>query len=419
MVSRFLTYMTRRAGSSFLDLHMEDGADLPRELMRESAPDAGKASLYVHIPFCKALCPYCSFNRYLFEEETARRYFQNLRRELELYLQEGYVFSSIYFGGGTPTVLVDELLDFIGYLHANLDVRDISLETNPGDVTAENVRLLKDAGVKRLSIGVQSFDKQMLEKMGRASPHGDELVEQISLARGVFDTLNVDLIYNLPFQSLEGFQEDVAIFKGLDIEQVTFYPLMPSPQTATALQRRFNRVDTSRERRFYDIVLREMRSAGYTASTAWCFSRGPRIIDEYIVDYDDYVGIGSGSVSLWNGVFYVNSFAPQRYGEYLGNGSFPVIGWRRLSDAEAMRYYLLTKLFGTRLDKAAFKARFGDDIHHRLWKEALFLRLAGAVGERDGALRPTERGMYYVSGMMREFFTALNALREYCRRNRL
>ena len=418
MISNFLAYVTRRAGSSFMDLRMGDGAGRPRALKRES-PDGGTASLYVHIPFCKALCPYCSFNRYQFHEDAARAYFQHLRRELDLYLAEGYSFSDIYFGGGTPTVLMDELLTFIGYLHANLDVENISLETNPGDVTTENVQALKEAGVKRFSIGVQSFDGGMLKKMGRVSLHGDELVERIAQARGVFDTVNIDLIYNLPFQSIESFREDVAAFKALDIEQVTFYPLMPSPQTVTAMERRFNKVDTSREKRFYDIILGEMRSGGYTASTTWCFSRGQRIIDEYIIEHDDYVGIGSGAVSYLNGVFYVNSFALERYGEYVSGGSFPVIGWRRLSDSEAMRYYLLTKLFGTRLDKGGFEGRFGGDIQRKLWKETSFLKLAGAVRDMDGALHLTERGMFYVSGMMREFFSALNGLREHCRRNRL
>ncbi|MFH1560221.1 MAG: coproporphyrinogen III oxidase family protein [Chloroflexota bacterium] len=414
-----LTYVTRREDRRFLDLHREEGITSPRALQRGSGPPEGNASLYVHIPFCKSLCPYCSFNRYLFREDKARRYFQSLRKELDLYLGEGYTFSNIYFGGGTPTVLMDELLEFIHYLHANLDVREISLETNPADVSPESVRLLKEAGVKRFSIGVQSFDKDLLKSMGRASSHGDKLVERVSLARGMFDTLNIDLLYNLPSQTIDMFRKDVDTFKDLGIEQVTFYPLMPSPRKATALERSFGKVDSSRERAFYEVILKEMYAGGYTASTTWCFSKGHRIIDEYIVEYDDYVGIGSGAVSYVDDVFYVNSFALERYEEYLRGGRFPVIGWRRLSESETMRYYLLTKLFALKLDKDGFKVRFGADIHRKLRKELLFLKLVGTVQEKDGALHLTEKGMHHVSGMMREFFTSLNGLREYCMRHRL
>lgn len=420
MLPTFLSYITRRGGRSFMRLHMSEGADLPRALRPQTAsPADGMPSLYVHIPFCRTLCPYCSFNRYLFHQDTARRYFQQLRRELDMYLAQGYTFSEVYFGGGTPTVQMDELLRFIEYLHDRLDIQSISLETNPGDVTPENVAALKDAGVQRYSIGVQSFDQEMLKKMGRVSMHGNRLMERIAQARGAFDTVNIDLIFNLPFQSIESFRKDVDAFKSLDLEQVTFYPLMPSPGTASALERRFNRVDNSRERRFYDIILEEMRAAGYSASTTWCFSKGQRIIDEYIIEHDDYVGIGSGAVSFLNGHFYVNSFALDRYAEHIEADRFPMVGWRRLSDQEAMQYYMLTKLFGTRLRKDAFQARFGGDIERRLWKEIAFLKLAGAVRNVDGALTLTDRGMFYVSGMMREFFSALNGLRERCRRERL
>ena len=419
MLDLVLTYVTRREGRRFLDLHREEGMASPPGLQSGSGPGRANASLYVHIPFCKALCPYCSFNRYLFQEEEARRYFRNLKNELDLYVGEGYRFSNIYFGGGTPTVLMEELLEFINYLHAKMDVREISLETNPGDVSSESVRLLKEAGVKRLSVGVQSFDKEVLKSMGRASLYGAELVERVSLARGAFDTLNIDLLYNLPSQSIDIFQKDLDIFGDLGIEQVTFYPLIPSPRRATALERSFGRVNTSREKMFYDVILEEMDAGGYTPSTTWCFSRGHRIIDEYIVEYDDYVGIGSGAVSLIGGVFYVNSFSLTRYGEYLRKGRLPVIGWRRLSKSELARYYLLTRLFGLKLDRDQFKTSFGVDLHRELRKELLFLKLAGTVQERDGALHLTKKGMYHVSGMMREFFIALNSLREYCMRHKL
>jgi coproporphyrinogen III oxidase-like Fe-S oxidoreductase len=419
MFSSTLSYLTRRGCRSFMRLHIDGGAELPLTLKREGGSSDGSVSLYVHIPFCRTLCPYCSFNRYLYRDADATSYFQQLRHELGLYLSSGYTFHDVYFGGGTPTVQMDALLEFIGYLHRKLDVQSISLETNPADVNAENVRLLKEAGVQRYSIGVQSFDEGMLKKMGRASPHGERLLERIVQARGVFETVNIDLIYNLPFQTIESFHRDVEAFKSLDIEQVTFYPLMPSPGTATALERRFNKVDGGREKRFYDIVLGEMRACGYSPSTTWCFSRGQHIIDEYIIERDDYVGIGSGAVSFLNGVFYVNSFALERYGEFVSSDSFPVIGWRRLSGQEAMRYYLLTKLFGTRLDRQAFRSRFGVDVERGLWKEMAFLRLAGAFQQGSGVYRLTDSGMFYVSGMMREFFSSLNALREHCRKNRL
>src|SRR5512146_150302 len=124
MIASAISYITRREGKKFLQL--SEPAD--DSFVSSSMLGTGQeAALYVHIPFCRTLCPFCCFNRYLFKEDSARAYFKSLRRELDTYLERGFTFSSVYFGGGTPTVLMDELLGFIDYLRAKLPVREVSL----------------------------------------------------------------------------------------------------------------------------------------------------------------------------------------------------------------------------------------------------------------------------------------------------
>ena len=135
------------------------------------------------------------------------------------------------------------------------------------------------------------------------------------------------------------------------------------------------------------------------------------MIDEYIIDFDDYIGIGAGSVSIVNGNFYVNSFSLDRYGKFLENNMLPIVGWRKLSENEHLRYYLLTKLFGLEVDKQKFYQRFKANIEEKLNRELWFLNLFGLV-RRGEKIRVTEKGMYPVSVMMREFFASLNGLRE-------
>jgi coproporphyrinogen III oxidase-like Fe-S oxidoreductase len=306
---------------------------------------------------------------------------------------------------------MDELLDFIDYLKANFDVKRISLETTPREITPETVAQLKAAGINRLSIGVQSFDDGILKTVGRASLTGEEVKERLRLTQGRFETLNIDFVFNFPGQTIEQFETDVRAFKELGIDQATFYPLMASPHKKDALERKFNRVDNSREKKFYDVVLKEIWAKGYTASTAWCFSRGDRMIDEYIIDSDDYIGIGSGSVSIVRGNFYVNTFSLEKYDAVVAEKRLPIIGWRKLSDREYLRYYLLTKLFGLEVDLNRFRQKFKANIDRKLRMELAFLRLGGIV-EGEEKLKVTPRGTYPVSVMMREFFAALNGLRE-------
>jgi coproporphyrinogen III oxidase-like Fe-S oxidoreductase len=410
MIPELVGFITRREGRKFRHLR----PSIPESLVSAEGPGKGEGiSLYVHIPFCRSLCPFCCFNRYLFDESLARRYFTDLKKELKLYIQRGFRFSDIYFGGGTPTVLMDELGGFIEVLRKEFPVKVISLETTPRELTAQNIGLLKAAGINRLSVGVQSFDEKVLKTMGRVNGPAEEVKSRLRAAEGQFDTLNVDFVFNFPGQTVEEFAADVAAFKELGIDQATFYPLMASPHKKDALERRFNRVDNSREKQFYDVILSQLYRGGFKASTAWCFSRGERMIDEYIIESDDYIGIGAGSVSIVGGNFYVNSFSLERYHELTEAGQLPIVGWRQLTRKESRRYYLLTKLFGMQLDMEALRRRFGKGKGSGLGLELAFLKTFGVV-KGDGLLRVTEKGMYPVSVMMREFFAALNTLREYC-----
>ncbi|MFC1940924.1 coproporphyrinogen III oxidase family protein [Chloroflexota bacterium] len=411
----FVGLITRREGRKFLQL-----SEKFNEQALKAADDSSNdwISLYIHIPFCRTLCPFCCFNRYLFNEDKARRYFKNLKKEVSLYLQRGFKFSSFYFGGGTPTVLMDELISFIDFLKDNFEVKQISLETTPREINRENIALLKAAGINRLSIGVQSFNNDILKSMGRLTGTGEKAKDALRMAQGHFDTVNVDFIFNFPSQSVESFEDDIATFKDLGIDQATFYPLMPSPHKMSTLERRFKSVDTSREKAFYDVILREVYEAGYKAPTAWCFSRGDRMIDEYIIDYDDYIGVGAGSVSFVKGNFYVNTFSLEEYDSLISNEELPIVRWRKLSEREYLRYYMLTKLFGMTLDPQKFYQRFNDDINKKLKWELLFFRLFGLIHD-GGQIKVTRKGMYVASVMMKEFFAALNSLREYFIENKL
>ncbi len=366
-------------------------------------------SMYLHIPFCRQLCPYCSFNRVAYEPVLVKAYFEALKKEISHYAQAGYAFTHVYLGGGTPTVDVELLLDLLTFTRSQFPIEQISLETNPADLNGATIEGLQKADIQRLSLGVQSFNDTMLKSLGRLSHDGKTAMQNIAKVKGLFDTVNIDLMYNFPSQTMEHFLEDIRIFKSLDIEQVTFYPLMPSPHKKTALERRFSRVDPSREMEFYQVLLDEMLEV-YHPSTVWCFSRGERIIDEYIIEYDDYAGLGAGSVGFIDGVFLVNAFKPERYIEQINQDRNAVVYHTRSSRKDHARYQMLTRLFGMKWNWKEHQQLFGKV----LWPEVAMLKTAGIVEEKDGTLIPTRKGMYYVSIMMKNFFATLNGLREEC-----
>ncbi|MBU2234363.1 MAG: coproporphyrinogen III oxidase family protein, partial [Proteobacteria bacterium] len=258
--------------------------------------------LYLHIPFCERLCPYCSFNRFVFAEELCREYFRALRKELILYRNLGYDFGGIYIGGGTPTVLIDELEETIALARECFSIRELSVETNPNHLTEDRLAALQRAGVNRLSVGVQSFDDGLLKKMDRYDKYGSgaEIVGRLRETLGRFGTLNADMIFNFPTQTSAMLERDLDTLRDIGIDQVTWYPLMVSDSTRQKVMETMGRVDGRQEERFYHQIVGRLLPA-YRFSSAWCFSLKQAMIDEYIVDYDEYAGLGSGSIGYLNG----------------------------------------------------------------------------------------------------------------------
>ncbi len=372
--------------------------------------------LYVHIPFCEELCPYCSFNRFKFEGGLAKRYFKSLETEIYMYKQLGFEFRAVYVGGGTPTVLPDEMASLLLKTKRDFKIQEISLETNPNHLENDILTKMKRAGVNRLSVGVQSFDDGLLKQMERYHKYGsgNQIREKLAGLMGFFDTLNVDMIFNFPTQTLDMLEHDLKIIRQIKADQVTFYPLMVSDVTRYELARRFGKISYNQEKVFYDKISQELDSE-YSCGTAWCFSRKHSMIDEYVVDYDDYVGVGSGSFGYINGTCFANTFSLRDYTSLIESGKLPLMARRRFKLKDQLNYYLMMKLFSTSLDIDEAEKKFDGKFESMLSAELKALKYYGALTNNGRKLSLTAKGRYLWVVMMREFFTGVNNFRDICR----
>jgi menaquinone C8-methyltransferase len=410
LIERFITSYVRKKNAEYMRFAPSEDLSIPER--RAGVP----LMLYVHVPFCEQLCPYCSFNRVVFEAGVARSYFKALRREMEMYRELGYDFHALYVGGGTPTVLVDELAETLGLARKIFSIGEVSVETNPNHLTDANVAILREAGVQRLSVGVQSFDNDLLKTIERHHKYGsgEEIQERLSRILGLFQTVNVDMIFNFPTQTMVVLEQDLATINKLGVDQVTYYPLMVSDFTASAMRRKLGEVDYNRGQAFYTKIV-EMLDDAFESSTAWCFSRKQGMIDEYVVNFDEYAGLGSGSIGYLGGAVYANTFDIGEYVRRIGAGRLPVMARKECSLDERLRYDFLMKLFGLKLDLAEMDRRYGVKTGRHLWPDMLFFRLVGGLTRQGDLLRLTPRGQYFWVLMMREFFVAVNNFRDYCR----
>ena len=376
--------------------------------------------LYIHIPFCVVLCPFCSFHRVEFKEDRALAYFDALRKEIQIATDVGYCFDELYIGGGTPTVMPEQLIETIRFIRERHPVASISTETNPDDLDDEFLPELKAAGVRRLSVGVQSFDDNLLREMGRLEKYGNgvQIRQRLHRADGLFETLNVDMIFNFPDQSKASLTADLDILiEDLEADQVSFYPLMLADSTLRPVQKRLGNVDHKREKALYRLITKRMLAGGYQRSSAWCFTQQKNMIDEYITTRDEYLGLGSGAFSYIGGHFYASTFSLNHYLDRVRAGQIGICRERAMSVRDQKRYYLLTRLFSGTLNLDAADERFAGHFRRSLGPELLGLRFIGAVKQHKEQLQLTERGFYLWMVLMREFFSGVNNFREEMRHN--
>ena len=456
LIERFIANYARKKNESYLQFAPSASITIPRR--SGDIPTL----LYIHVPFCEELCPYCSFFRVTFQEGLARSYFAALRKEIIMYKELGYDFKALYVGGGTPTVLIDELEETINLTRQKFNIIEVSVETNPNHLTPDNIEMLKKMGVNRLSVGVQTFDDGLLKTIERYHKYGSgrEIAERLQYTQGNFQTLNVDMIFNFPTQTMEILEKDLSALIGLKVDQVTYYPLMVSSFTRDIMNNKLGIVDYDRGKDFYQKIT-EMFSLQYKTSTAWCFSRNDRmadsrnpargnlagvqapvgevismqgmregeartalpgegatqapVIDEYVVNYEEYAGLGSGSFGYLGGSAYANTFDIRAYIERINEGLLPVAAKKAFSMKERLCYDLLMKLFGLSLDIEQLSAKHSVNIYRYLWPEILFFRLIGGLEKHGNLLTLTKKGQYYWVLMMREFFIGVNNFRDYCR----
>ena len=418
---RLLTNVVRQCTNQYLKLNPTDEVMMP-------APEQGKRyMLYMHVPFCERLCPYCSFNRFPFSEERARPYFENMRKEMRMLKDLGYDFDSVYIGGGTPTIMIDELCDTIDQARELFNIQEVSSETNPNHLIPSYLDKLQGR-VQRLSVGVQSFDDGLLKQMDRYDKYGcgQEILERIQDASPYFVSMNADMIFNFPAQTEDILINDIERVIESGCTQTTFYPLMASPSVERSLARTVGKVDYAREQKFYEIIS-ELLTGGplhlFEHGSAWTFNKRntsaageDAMIDEYVVDYEEYPAIGSGGITYLGSNLYVNTFSVKDYNKCIEAGHMSIMGKTTFSKRDRMRYRFMMQLFGLRLDKRQFKKDFGCSVEVGLPVEMAFMKASGAFAtDNADELTLTPKGRYLLVVMMRQFFIGVNNLRDQAR----
>lgn len=359
---------------------------------------------YIHIPFCEHICHYCDFNKVFLQGQPVDEYLYSLRKEMEMTLQNAPTthLDTIFVGGGTPTALNEQQLEVLCESIKDVlpfdEKTEFTFEANPGDLSKEKFQILHDAGVNRLSFGVQTFNDELLKKIGRTHRASD-VFKSVELAKDTgFKNISVDLIYSLPEQTLDDFRESLATSFSLDITHYSGYSLIIEPKTVFYNLMRKGRLPVpgeDTEALMYEILMEEMEKHGYRQYEISNFAL-PGYESKHNLTYwnnDEYYGFGAGAHCYVGGKRRSNFGPLKKYMEPIAEGSLPILEENEPTIAEKMEEEMflgLRKNEGVSI--SMFVERYGKNPLELFTNELKELVERGLISTNNESIRLTRNG---------------------------
>lgn len=414
--------LKRLITGSFAPLVMGPGeTSVPADLQR--------LGLYLHVPFCHNLCPYCPYHRVKFDAALFARYEAAVHQEIDLRARQMAAalaqagsprpqVVSLYLGGGTPTVVPEALAGLVAHLaEAFGRPADVCIELHPAAMDDDCLHLLRAAGVTMLSVGVESLSDRLLELIGRshnAATAADAVRRAVAFG---FEAVNVDLMFALPTQTLDELDDDLRRVLALGVDQLSTYPIFGFPYTDLGQRLGLAKIARPRGnviRRMLDLIRRRCREHGLQQCAVWSFLRPSKKKFSSITRHH-YLGFGPSAASMTGREFFVNTFAIDEYAAALPQ-RFPVALVLPVSRQLEMAYWLYWRVYEMKLGNADFGELFGADLDAVYGRLLRLLTRVGMMTRANGCYQVTERAAYWVHRFQNEYsLNYINRLWGRCR----
>lgn len=358
-------------------------------------------SAYVHIPFCTQICYYCDFSKVFIKNQPVDDYLQALIREFESYDIEQ--LRTLYIGGGTPTSITAQQLDYLlTNLTKHLDLsvlEEFTIEANPGDLTDDKIEVLKKSAINRVSLGVQTFNDKQLKRIGRSHNESQIYSTIDHLKTAGLDNISIDLIYALPGQTMEDVKENVAKAIALDIPHLSLYSLILEHHTVFMNKMRRGKLNLPQEDlevEMFEYIIAELEANGFEHYEISNFTK-PGFESRHNLMYWDnaeYYGVGAGASGYLNGVRYRNRGPIQHYLKAVSEGNAR-LSEEVLTKDEMMEEELflgLRKKSGVSIAK--FEEKFGVSFEEHYGQIVTELCQQGLLVSDDKVVRMTKKGLF-------------------------
>src|SRR5690606_15259846 len=373
--------------------------------------------IYIHIPFCHQICNYCDFNKVFFKNQPVDEYIEALGREMELTvaeMPEAFTnIETIFLGGGTPTALsaqqIEKLLSLSTKHIPMSSVKEFSSEANPDELTIDKLQALYNGGVNRLSMGVQSFDQSLLTKIGRT--HSNEHVyETIQNAKNIgFKNISIDLMYGLPGQTMEQWQDTLEKALALKLPHYSAYSLIVEPKTIFYIQYAKGKLHLPTEdleADMYGVLMDTMEAHGLQQYEISNFANeGYESTHNKIYwDNDEYAGFGAGAHGYLEGIRYSNVAPIKKFIETVMAGERPLLQEHEVTGDEKLEEQMFLGLRkSTGVTHEEFEKKFGQPMLS-IYKEIIDQLQEERLIEMDSeGIRLTRKGRFIGNEVFQRF----------------
>ncbi|TVR74332.1 MAG: radical SAM family heme chaperone HemW [Sphaerobacteraceae bacterium] len=381
------------------------------------APQSAPIGVYIHVPYCARICPYCDFNVYARHQNEHGDYVESLLAEIDLIARQepDREIATIFIGGGTPSLLpsddIGRMLDRLSSQFSIDHNAEITMEANPEGLEADYLRNLRRSGINRLSIGIQTHQARGLKVLGRA--HKPETpIRGIAAARDAgFDNLSLDFIFGWPGQTDEDWAHDLDTILEINPEHASMYSLIIEPNTPyqTAVDRGILvPVDDERVSGMYEATLDRMAAAGWDHYEISNWARTPEYRSRHNLIYwrnAEYIALGPGAHGHLNGERYSNIRLPANYMKSIGAGTLPIAETEAIAQTTAIAE---TMMLGLRLttdgvSASAFQQRHGLAMTSIYGETIEFLRSINMLEWHGDSLRLTRSGLLIANEVAERF----------------
>ena len=352
-----------------------------------------KQGLYIHVPFCRAICAYCDFKRIVNDEKIRKAWLKALHDEIRSYddVLNQCAFDTLYFGGGTPSLLpLDELKQIMEWLKPYCgQIKEVSIEANGEDINEPWIKGIMDLGFNRLSIGLESSDNDQLKAMHRNCDY-PRLLDGITIAKNHgLTNINVDVIYGLPNSTLDQWQTTLALLMDLNVPHISMYALSLEADSIWGRQN-VKPIDEELMADMMEYGISWLNQHGYHRYEISNFTKDkPSYHNLHYWHYDDFIGLGFGASGKWKDKRYDHCDNPIQY--IHGDTTWKMID-ESIDDIK-QDYIMMNTRLKQRFEFNGFNQRFADDFYHRYAYRLNQCKAKGFIDYDPDGLTMTDYGL--------------------------